>query len=212
MNIQGGYDLSSIIDHYEACLERYGDTAQGMDWPNEADLRRRYAIMAELIRDRAEDVDILDLGCGTGMFLDFLEAEGIVPGCRYHGIDVSERMIAVAKNNRPTASFEQRDIISAPLSPNSTDYVVMNGVLTEKRDLHQEQMAAFARDLISRAFKTARKGVAFNVMSKNVDWERDDLFHWGLDDMSAFLCAEVSRNFIIRNDYGLFEYTAYVYR
>lgn len=212
MTVPGDYDLSSIIDHYEACLERHGDTAQGMDWPNEADLRRRYSTMAELIRERADGTEILDLGCGSGMFLDFLQAEAIVPPCRYRGIDLSEKMIAVAKNNRAAASFEQRDIMAAPLPAGSADFVVMNGVLTEKRDLNQTQMTDFAQDLISHAFQTARKGLAFNVMSKNVDWERDDLFHWGLDEMSAFLCAEISREFVIRNDYGLYEYTVYVYR
>lgn len=54
--------------------------------------------------------------------------------------------------------------------------------------------------------------MAFNVMSKNVDWEREDLFHMPLDELSAFLTSSISRNFIIRNDYGLYEYTVYVYR
>ena len=49
-------------------------------------------------------------------------------------------------------------------------------------------------------------------MSKNVDWERDDLFHWGLDELTAFLTKDISRRFVLRNDYGLYEYTVYVYR
>ena len=46
--------------------------------------------------------------------------------------------------------------------------------------------------------------------SKNVDWERDDLFHLSLDKLSGFLCEKITRNFVIRNDYGLYEYTVYV--
>ncbi len=49
-------------------------------------------------------------------------------------------------------------------------------------------------------------------MSKQVDWERDDLFHLPLDQMADFVCGNLSRNFVIRNDYGLYEYTTYVYR
>lgn len=49
-------------------------------------------------------------------------------------------------------------------------------------------------------------------MSKDVDWEREDLFHLSLDELSNFLTKEVSRNFIIRNDYGLYEYTTYLYK
>ena len=58
----------------------------------------------------------------------------------------------------------------------------------------------------------ARRGLAFNVISKHVDWERDDLFHLPCDALIAFLKAELSRHCVVRHDYGLFEYTTYVYR
>jgi len=49
-------------------------------------------------------------------------------------------------------------------------------------------------------------------MSKHVDWEREDLFHLPFDVLARFLTRMVTRNFVIRNDYGLYEYTTYVYR
>jgi hypothetical protein len=49
------------------------------------------------------------------------------------------------------------------------------------------------------------------VMSKHVDWERDDLFHLPFDALGSFLREEVSRHFVIRHDYGLYEYTTYIY-
>ena len=66
--------------------------------------------------------------------------------------------------------------------------------------------------LLPRVFAAARVGMAFNVMSKHVDWERDDLFHVPYDMLAAFLKANVSRHFQFRADYGLYEYTTYVYR
>jgi hypothetical protein len=59
--------------------------------------------------------------------------------------------------------------------------------------------------------RTAR-GLAFNVMSKHVDWERPDLFHLPFDALAQVLARSLTRNFVIRNDYGLYEYTTYVYR
>jgi hypothetical protein len=49
-------------------------------------------------------------------------------------------------------------------------------------------------------------------MSKHVDWERDDLFHLPYDPLAAFLKAEISRHFVFRADYGLYEFTTFVYR
>jgi hypothetical protein len=61
-------------------------------------------------------------------------------------------------------------------------------------------------------FPFVGKGLAFNVMSKHVDWERDDLFHLPLDVLADFLTKNLTRNYIIRNDYGRYAYTVYVYR
>jgi hypothetical protein len=54
--------------------------------------------------------------------------------------------------------------------------------------------------------------MALNLMSKHVDWERDDLFHLPIDELLQFSRRELSRHVVIRHDYGLYEYTAYVYR
>lgn len=53
--------------------------------------------------------DILDLGCGKGINLNFPE-NGYR---RYHGVDISAHSIALArKHARPGASFEVADILS----------------------------------------------------------------------------------------------------
>jgi hypothetical protein len=66
--------------------------------------------------------------------------------------------------------------------------------------------------LLRRVAPIARIGFAFNVMTTYLDWERDDLFHLPLDTMATFISTEVSRAFVVRHDYGLFEYTVYVYK
>jgi hypothetical protein len=75
-----------------------------------------------------------------------------------------------------------------------------------------DAMWKYFQKMITTVYKFTNKGISFNVMSKNVDWERDDLFHVPLDLLTGFLCKEISRNFVIRNDYGLYEYTTYIYK
>ena len=88
----------------------------------------------------------------------------------------------------------------------------MNGVFTEKRDLEFDAMFEYMQNLLSLVFDKCKYGIAFNLMSKNVDWEREDLFHVSLDLITGFICKNLTRNFVIRNDYGLYEYTVYVYK
>jgi hypothetical protein len=88
----------------------------------------------------------------------------------------------------------------------------MNGVFTEKRELSFDEMWDYFTQMIIKIYSLCNKGFAFNVMSKHVDWERDDLFHVPLDTLANFLCSKITRDFVIRNDYGLYEYTVYIYK
>jgi hypothetical protein len=92
------------------------------------------------------------------------------------------------------------------------DYITMNGVLTEKNELTYDEMFSYFKELIKKVYQKCYYGIAFNVMSKDVDWEKDHLFHLPLNELSHFLTKEITRDFIIRYDYGLYEYTVYVYR
>jgi len=112
----------------------------------------------------------------------------------------------------PDHDFEVRDILENPLPGQSIDYIVMNGVLTERVSLTYEQMKEYSCSIIKAAYDTCIYGIAFNVMSTHVDWYRNDLFHWSLDSVVSFLVKECSRNIVIRMDYGLYEFTVYVYR
>jgi SAM-dependent methyltransferase len=199
-----------IVAHYTDCFARHGATAKGVDWPKDGDVATRYGVMLGVAAGHALPFSLLDLGCGYGALLDWMGERRA--DIEYRGIDLSAPMIDEAKKRHPGGVFEVRDILTAPLADNSVDFVVMNGVMTEKLTLSQSDMEAFAKQLIKSAFASAKYGIAFNVMSAQVDWKREDLFHWGFDELAAFLNAEVSRHYSFRADYGLYEYTAYVYK
>jgi SAM-dependent methyltransferase len=205
---------SVLVSHYERCLDRHGATPRGVDWPNGPDLETRFATLLGLL-DAAPPGSrpvVLDLGCGPGLLLDYLRATGRLESVEYRGIDLSPAMVTAARARWPGRDISCRDIIEDPLPELSVDFVIMNGVLTEKQTLTHEAMIDIAQALVHAAFKTARIGVAFNAMSRHVEWQRSDLFYWGFDDVSAFLRERVSRHFAFRADYGLYDFTAFIWR
>lgn len=201
-----------IQAHYEQRLAEHGPTHRGVDWPNAQDLQTRFEVMLGVVRAGDENASLLDLGCGIGLLRDHVLACPQHRTLQYAGMDISQAMIQQAVAKHPDARFRVQDILQNPLEDNCADYIVMNGVLTEKLSLSQEAMVTFAHRFLAAAFKGCRIGMAFNVMNHHVDWKRDDLFHWPLDSCAAFLVRQLSRHVAIRMDYGLYEYTVYVYK
>lgn len=201
-------DYLKIAKHYEKCLDEHGDTCKGVDWPNEEDANLRYKIMLELLPGFYQ-ATLLDFGCGTGKLLEYIIKNNI--NIDYQGLDVSDKYITLCRDKYPNVKFHKLDVCQNDLSQ-KYDYIICNGTFTEKVDLPWGEMWKFFTQALKTLWKNTEKGIAFNVMSKYVDWERNDLFHVDTKDICDFLIENLSRNFIIRNDYGLYEYTVYVYR
>lgn len=199
-----------IVNHYLNCFKEHGDTPKGLDWPNIDDLIVRYDVMSDVIKTE-ENFTILDFGCGTARIFPFL-LKKFSQKFKYIGLDMGHDYVKFCRSKYPNLTFIEGDVLCDETLMPKVDYTMMNGVLTEKRTLSQDEMWSYTKDLIAEVFKKTQVGMAFNVMSKNVDWERKDLFHLSLDLLTNFFCKELSRNFIIRNDYGLYEYTVYLYK
>lgn len=201
-----------IVEHYEDCLKKYGDTFRGVDYPREHQVDVHYKVMLDLIRtDRTEKVTLLDFGCGASHMYDYIRRLGY-DHIDYSGLDISPKFIELSRSKYPSVPYYCLDILDSQEELPEFDYIVMLGVLTEKRELSYEDMWDYAQRMLIRVFAKARVGIAFNVISKQVDWERDDLFHLPLDCLAWFLKKNLTRHFVIRNDYGLYQYTTYVYR
>jgi ubiquinone/menaquinone biosynthesis C-methylase UbiE len=61
-----------------------------------------------------ENDQVLDAGCGNGRLYEFLKDNKII----YTGIDTSEKLISIAKQNHPEAHFSVGDILTLPFSDN----------------------------------------------------------------------------------------------
>ncbi len=203
-------DYHDIVRHYEKCFEAHGDTSQGVDWPNHEDALTRYRVMSEAL-NFLPVTTLLDFGCGLAHFHDYLNKD-IRLNVKYAGLELSDKMVEACRDKKPDIDFYSNDIVRDGWLIPQFDFTVMNGVFTEKLTLDSDQMFDYMTKLIKIVFDNSKVGLAFNVMSAQVDWERDDLFHLSLDKLAWFIKDDLSRKFVIRNDYGLYEYTVYVFK
>lgn len=155
---------------------------------------------------------LLDIGCGPGFAIPYLEEKFGGDFAGYLGVDISKSLLEAARAAWPAYQFVERDILSDPLPALTHDHVIINGVVTAKFHIPHEEMERFAERLLAAAWRAARISLSFNVMSTHVDWTRDDLFHWPMDKAATFCVKHLSRHINILADYGLYEYTVQVFR
>lgn len=139
----------AIIRHYERCLERFGDTHRGVDWPNADDAAKRYRVMLDLVRPGARPATLLDFGCGASHLYQYMLDNG-VGGLRYAGLDASQAFCTLSQSKYPDNEYLCVDVLAEPERVGEFDYIVMNGVFTEKRELSFDDMhvAALERERV----------------------------------------------------------------
>ncbi len=76
-----------------------------------------------------KDGDVLDFGCGSGRWVDYIATHG----ANYHGVDISDEMIAVCKSRYPSVTFELVDDLSIPFASDSFDFIFSIAVLHHNR-------------------------------------------------------------------------------
>lgn len=90
--------------------------------------RTRWNIWPEfsIFRDFIREGDrILDVGCGNGRLLELLRDKKI----RYTGVDLSERLVEIAKKRYPQDNFLVADNLNLPFLDNNFDKVFSVAVL-----------------------------------------------------------------------------------
>lgn len=120
---------------------------------------------------------VLDLGSGAGLDL-LLAAEKVGPSGQVIGVDMTDDMIAVARDNARKAGFDNIDVRSGlieklPVDDGSIDWVISNCVI----NLSPDKPAVFAE--IYRVMRPgAHLSISDIVVQDLPDWIRDSVAAW----------------------------------
>lgn len=151
---------NEVVKYFGRLASQYGDAPRGVGW-SETSQRRRFEVLTAIgcLSGRT----LLDVGCGSGHLLDYLDERGI--RCNYTGIDITPRQIHLARKRRPDSweRFHVADIFTASLP--TADYVIANGVINTRRSNPPTLM----RELLRVLFEHCRVGAALTATSTCAD-------------------------------------------
>lgn len=91
------------------------------------------------------------------------------------------------------------------------DFVICNGILTQKLKASIREMDAYTRKLIQKMWILAKEGVVFNIMKSQVDFMKEDLYYKSPLEIMAY-CMTLTDKFILDSSYPLYEYSVYLYK
>lgn len=168
---------------------------QSLGWTDYYAQQKRFKILNE-IGIEAND-SILDVGCGYGDF-------SLLVGEKYLGIDVRLQAIQAAREKYKYRKFELGDIFGAK----QHDWIVASGIFC----FEYEQWEEDTLQIIKKMFELCHKGVAVNFLS-SLNFEKVE----GLKYVSPVhviqnIILHISNNFTIKHNYGIDDFTIYLYK
>lgn len=205
---------TKLQTHYAACFRDHGATVQGVDWGRDTDRhlasqRRMLHVLRNGETASPPRPSLLDVGCGYGHL--YATASALSIPLDYHGIDLCSSMIESARAKHPSATWHVGDLFGFA-KPQSFDYVVSNGVLTQKLDVSFPNMDRYARALVQTMFAACRCGIAFNLMTTRVNFTQPHLYYKNPIEFLAWCMEEVTPCVRLDHSYRAYDYTLYLYR
>lgn len=197
-------DKETIINRYNERLEKHGGDIGTLAVGNMERQFVRYDILSRI--GDISNSSVLDLGCGFGDFYGFLLAKGLEVD--YVGCDMNEKLIEVAQKKYPSAKFEVNDFFTDDANENY-DYVISSSAFNN--NLEGMDNYDFIKKIIGKAFDICNKGVSINLMTDYVDYKVDHAFYYSPEELFKFARTLTDR-VTLRNDYGLYEFTLYLYK
>lgn len=204
--------VNMMEKHYSETFKKYGETSRGVDWGRTENAKLRLKKMAEVILKTPDElITILDIGCGYGAFFEYLK-NNFKWKFKYIGIDICTNMIKKAKSKYPKADFIVGDFMSYDFGNKKFDYLICNGIFTQKLTASTMEMNDYIKLFIKKMNHLSKKGFVFNIMSTYVNFQTENLYYFSPPEMLSYLLFNISKNIKMDHSYKLYEYSCYVYK
>jgi SAM-dependent methyltransferase len=192
------------VQLYTALTEKFGPGVRALNWSSRNSQQKRFAVLTQV--GRLQAASILDVGCGLGDFLDWVQGAGME--VRYTGVDITPRMIESARARFPGKAFILGSLFDAQDQlEDSYDFVLASGIFYFRENGPWEYLT----HTVSLMFRLCKQGVAFNSLSAWAPQKEAQEYYPDPLATAAF-CHTLTPWVVLRHDYHPGDFTIYMYK
>jgi len=199
-------NLSKIEQLYTENIEKFGLDSRSVGWSTPESQQMRFEKLLTVIDNPQEPFTINELGCGYGELFKYCK-DHHYSLTQFNGYDISEKMLEAAK-----LYINSNDAILYKASSISTyaDYTITSGIFNVKFDTNSKSWEDFIKQTLANMFEYSNKGIAFNLLTKYVDFEAENLYYADPAFFFDYCKRELSKYVSLLHDYNLYEWTIVV--
>jgi SAM-dependent methyltransferase len=169
-------DPEQIRRHYEPLIQPGRPGHEVADWADVAAQQMRFQVLADNVDLAGQR--LLDVGCGTGDLLTFLDEHHIAAD--YFGVDLLDKMVAEAQRRHPRGAFECLNPFEADaLAGRTFDVVFASGVFNLDDGRARDFLSVGVTQLRSLATQT----LVFNLLHARTANRYPDCIYWDPADV-----------------------------
>lgn len=197
-------DLSKVEQLYTNNIRKFGNKAESVGWGSQEKQDLRFLKLLSVVDQKECSFSVNELGCGYGELVKYCARNGFQLG-EYFGYDISKEMLKNAENY--LSEFENINLFKSSKLGSMADYTIASGIFNVRFDNGISDWEEHIKSTLIDMFEHSSKGIAFNLLTKYVDYEADNLYYADPAHFFDFCKRELGKKVSLLHDYPLFEWT-----
>lgn len=183
--------IEKIREYYNANNKPDYPDYSILGWESDAAQQLRFQALVNSLDLKGKK--ILDIGCGTGNFLQYLEQRFM--DIRYTGVDILEYMIAIAKRKNLKGTFFCVDIFKAnPFKQNEFEAIFASGIF----NINLGNNKKFIIDALKLFDYISSETISFNLLNESSANREDKYFYSSPDEICELINLNFPKHFKIK--------------
>ena len=148
----------------------------------------------------------MDVGCGFGDYFNYLKQRGI-KNVKYNGIDLSDKIVDLAKENNPLANVVQCNVLDLS-DDEKFDYVISLGFNWVKTGENWDTLTS----VLDKMWKLCKKGIAYNAVSTFAEKQDEVIYFVSPIKVIDYIMNNLTYKIVFKHDYMPHDFTVFAYK